>query len=211
MVDKTAKGMKIWFAIRSALFVIAGSLILAFYNLPEMALVIPYTVGITIGYYGIESLILALLKKSMFEKEGNIIEGVVFITFSVLMMFVINNEIAKVCVLWAMWVIERELREAESAVKSLIKGGLGILNILESATLIVFSILLMVDSEEHMITHMFLLGLELILEVAFVCMNLIFLRFIAPRLFKNKLAVTESLSESRGDEVDLEALEEDIK
>ncbi len=185
--------LKVWFYAKSTVFTIAGIVVLVFSYYKEMLNILPYVVGATIGYYGIESVLLGLLKKRIHNKEGNIVEGFVFIIFSVLMMFVINDDPVKVCVLWAIWSMEREIREVEEAVKSLKNGKLGILNIIESAVIVVFCVLLLVDpNEEHIKMHILILGIELILEVAFVWMNIGYTTYREWKIKKDGEAVNSS-------------------
>ena len=89
----------------------------------------------------------------------------------------VNDDLVKVCVIWGTWSILREAFEFAENSESLMHKGPGLCSMIESIVVIVLSITMIAHpSEHHAHVHIFLLGIELILEVVFPLLYLLWYR-----------------------------------
>lgn len=190
--------MKIYGAIRTAVYWVLTALVLAF--IPEIAEieVLRYFIGGLIIFYGVDEIIHTAVKnKKRYNVNTlywNIIEIVIGIT---LIAFVETGEIgvayAVVCVGWAMWSILRETHELVEVTEELKENKLipckivAIINLLESLTVIALSLTMLIEpGEHHAKIHLYLLAVELFTKVLFPIVN-----YIAERFSEKKTAKTE--------------------
>lgn len=190
--------MKIYGAIRTAVFLALTALVLAF--IPEIAgiEVLRYFIGGLMVFYGVEEIIHTAVKNEKHYNINtlywNIIEIVIGIT---LIAFVETGEIevtyAVVCVGWAMWSILRETHELVEATEELKESKLipckivAIVNLLESLTVIALSLTMLIEpGEHHAKIHLYLLAVELFTKVLFPIVN-----YIAEHFAEKKAAKAE--------------------
>ena len=162
------------------LFVAMGILVLVFNEaiMAKEGALINGIVGSVIAIYGLEGVILPLVRKQWKEKQVAILNGGINILIAVIMIFLLENhpdELRIVCVIWSIWSI---MREGEEIVEKGFEGIkehpiTSIINFAESIIVIVFSVMLICakdahELEHHAHAHVILLGIELIIEVIWV-------------------------------------------
>ena len=162
------------------LFVAMGILVLVFNEaiMANEGALINGIVGCVIAIYGLEGVILPLVRKQWKEKQVAILNGGINILIAVIMIFLLENhphELRIVCVIWSIWSI---MREGEEIVEKGFEGIkehpiTSIINFAESIVVIVFSVMLICakdahELEHHAHAHVILLGIELIIEVIWV-------------------------------------------
>ena len=162
------------------LFVAMGILVLVFNEaiMAKEGALINGIVGCVIAIYGLEGVILPLVRKQWKEKQVAILNGGINILIAVIMIFLLENhphELRIVCVIWSIWSI---MREGEEIVEKGFEGIkehpiTSIINFAESIVVIVFSVMLICakdahELEHHAHAHVILLGIELIIEVIWV-------------------------------------------
>ena len=171
---------KIYKIIKLAIFVTLGVLILVFNKaiMNEEGAIINGIVGSIIAIYGLEGIILPIATKKIKAEKIEMLNGAIDVLIAVVMIFFLEGhpeELRIVCVLWSLWSIMRE------GVEVFDKGFVGIrnhpitsaINIAESIIVVVFSVMLICakdfhELEHHAHAHVILLGIELIIEVAWV-------------------------------------------
>lgn len=167
---------KIYKIIKTGLFIAAGILIFIFANgfVADEGANISLYVGIVMAFYGLEAVIMTLLKKEVKEEPIKFLNGFVNILLAVIMIFLLKDNEAAVriaCTIWCVWSIMREGEEIFEKVLEGIKEHpvTSLINFAESVVVIVFSIGLIAIEEEELVEdalkHVYLLGVELILEV----------------------------------------------
>ena len=172
---------KIYKIIKTALFIAAGVVIFFTANLfvKDEGVNISLWVGIVMAFYGLEAIIVTLLKKEVKEEPIKFLNGFVNIILAVIMIFVIRGQLEAVrvaCTIWCIWSIMREGEEIfEKVIEDFKEHTItSVINFAESVVVIIFSLILIkVSAEapeidevvEDAIKHVYLLGVELILEV----------------------------------------------
>lgn len=173
---------KIWKYIKTALFVATGVLIFFTANdfVKDEGINISLWVGLVMAFYGLEAIITVVLKKEVKKELLKLFNGVINVLLAIIMIFLIRgqlNNVVVACVIWCIWSI---MREGEEIFEKVVEGFkehpiTSVINLAESVVVIVFSIILIkVSAEaplveeviEDAIKHVYLLGVELILEVA---------------------------------------------
>ena len=180
--------MKVYGAIRTAMYWILTALVIAFVSTLAQIEVLRYFIGGLMIFYGIEEIIYTVFKNkkhySIRSLYWNIVEIVIGIT---LVVFVETGNVevtyAVVCVCWAIWSILREAHELVEATEKLKDNKLllcrivAIVNFLESFTVIALSLTMLIEpSEHHAKIHLYLLVAELFTKVLFPLVNYIALR-----------------------------------
>ena len=171
---------KIYKIVKFILFIVMGVLVLIFNKtiMNNKGAILNGLVGLIMAIYGLEGVILPIVTKKIKQERIEMLNGGINILFAVVMIFLLENndeELRIVCVLWSVWSIMRE------GVEIFDKGIVGIknhpitstINFVESIVVIVFSVELicaknLADLEHHAHTHVILLGIELIIEVAWL-------------------------------------------
>lgn len=167
---------KIYKIIKAALFVVAGVLIFVFAHgfIADEGANINLYVGIVMAFYGLEVAIIMLLKKEVKEEPIKFLNALINILLAVIMIFLIEGngwEVRIACTIWCIWSIMREGEEIfEKVLEGLKEHPItSVINLAESVVVIIFSIgLLTVEPHELVedaLKHVYLLGVELILEV----------------------------------------------
>lgn len=175
--------MKIYNAIRTALYWILTILVLVFVSTIAEIEVLRYFIGGLMIFYGIEEILLNVFKNkkhySGHTLYWNIIEMAIGLT---LVIFVESEEVsvayAVVCVCWAVWSILRETRELFEVSEELKHNKLtvcrivAIVNLVESLTVIALSLTMIIEpGEHHAKIHLYLLAVELFTKVLFPIIN----------------------------------------
>ena len=146
---------------KTILYIAAGILIFIFFRkmLPYAA----FLVGGVVLIYALEELVFCILRRQF----AALAESLIQIVLAVLL-FLSSGDLAKICVIWGVWGIIRESRELTHALVNIKKRRLAIWDIIESVVVISLSVTMILSPTEHHATaHLILLGIELILEVAF--------------------------------------------
>ena len=171
---------KIYKITKFLLFVVMGVLVLVFNKsiMSNEGAILNGLVGSIMAIYGLEGVILPIATKKVKQERVEMLNGSINILLAVVMIFLLENnpsELRIVCVLWSVWSIMRE------GVEIFDKGIVGVknhpitsaINFAESIVVIIFSVELICAKEFHELvhhahTHVILLGIELIIEVAWV-------------------------------------------
>ena len=158
---------KIWRPIKAVLWTVAAILILVFRE--EVVLLLNYLVGGIMVAYGLETVVLHLVKKESFKKENRFFWGLIEVAIGITLIFLIDLgdpegiPYATVCVVWAIWSMLREALEIEEGIREILHKEPALLSLAESLVAIVFSVLLLLQpGEHHAMTHVILLFVELI-------------------------------------------------
>src|SRR5574344_907564 len=112
---------KIWRPIKAALWTVAAILILVFRE--EVVLLLNYLVGGIMVAYGLETVVLHLVKKESFKKENRFFWGLIEVAIGITLIFLIDLgdpegiPYATVCVVWAIWSMLREALEIEEGIR----------------------------------------------------------------------------------------------
>lgn len=185
--------MKIYGAIRTAMYWALTVLVIVFVSKIAEIEVLRYFIGGLMIFYGLEEIVLAVFKNkkhySGHSLYWNIIEVVIGLT---LVVFVETGDIevtyAVVCVGWAIWSILRETRELVEVTEELKHNKLtvcrivAIVNLIESLTVIALSLTMLIEpGEHHAKIHLYLLAVELFTKVLFPIIN-----YTAERLEEKK-------------------------
>ena len=176
-----------WKILKLVVYLIAGCLIMAFSEQVMEYVVI--LVGAVMTVYAIETIIVSVFEKAVLHEDNELFEGLILILLAIVLLFTDKNNLEKICVIWAIWSIIRETEEIKECLYDIFhKNPPGFtktfhfIHIAESAIVIVLSLVMLLSpTEKTAHTHVILLGLELILEVAFPLMNA-----IAEKICKSK-------------------------
>ena len=198
--------MKIYGAIRTAIYWALTALVFAFVLTLAEIEVLRYAIGGLMIFYGIEEIVLTAIKHekhySIHSLYWNLIEILIGL---VLIVFVETEDeevtYAVVCVCWAIWSILREARELVEVTeelkehKPILSKIASIVNMLESLTVIALSLTMLIEpGEHHAKIHLYLLAVELFTKVLFPIVH-----YIAERL-EQKKELKEAKAESAPDE-----------
>ena len=167
---------KIYKLIKTILFVVSGVLIFVFAKdfVSNGGTKINMYVGFVMYFYGLETVTLMLIKKEIKHEPIKFLNGLINILLAVVMIFLIDGngyEVRIACTIWSIWSIMREGEEIfEKVIEGFKKAPItSLINLVESVIVIVFSILLITVEPEELLEdalkHVYLLGVELILEV----------------------------------------------
>lgn len=171
--------MKIYGIIKTVIYLALTALVIAFVSSIAEIEVLRYFIGGLIIFYGVEEIVFTVFKNkkhySIHTIFWNIIE--IFIGL-VVIVFVETGDIevtyAVVCVCWAIWSILREARELAELIKEIkeqkpvICRVVNIISLLESLTVVAFSLTMLIEpGEHHAKIHLYLLAAELFTKAAF--------------------------------------------
>ncbi len=175
--------MKIWELIKTAIYLITGTAIIIFSD--NVMPYISFFVGSIMVVYAVENIILTAMHKTFFYEEGELFEGVILLLFAFILLFAGNENIEKICTVWAVWSILRETKDFKDSLHKVLyrhSKPVNVIHCAESAFVIYLStVMLLTPSLEHAHTHVILLGIELILEVLFPIADEILLKISATR------------------------------
>jgi hypothetical protein len=146
---------------KSVLYVTAAVLIFIFHKtvMPYVA----FLVGGVVMVYALDELAYLIAQK----RFADVAESEIQIVLAVLL-FLAHGDIVKVCIIWGVWSVIREGREMTHAFVHLKSHRLALVNVAESVVVIVLSCTMILEpGDHHAHVHVILLGIELILEIAF--------------------------------------------
>lgn len=167
--------MKIIKWIRFCLYVVLGVLVFIFHEFVLEHL--NYTVGGIMIFFGLESAFEIMIHKQLLKNPIIYFNEIMVFLLGVILLFLPGNEhFVTVCVVWSVWSILREGWEVgEKVVSKELHWPIAIINLTESIVVIVLSIMLIFNpTEHHALVHVYLLGIELLLEVLFPIINTIY-------------------------------------
>ena len=185
--------MKIFRIVKSVVFLAAGILTLVLHDLimKDEGSLVGIIVGSAILLYGLDMTFRGVVERRLFG-ENYLFFGALSQFLIAAALFAVSGSIESVCVIWAVWSILREGKEMSESLHRVFNKKPGLLNIAESVVIIVFSFMMMMEpSEHHASFHIYLLGIELILEIVFMFVNLLFDRMIEKKR-KEKGTVLEA-------------------
>ena len=146
---------------KAVLYITAGILIFFLYE--KMMPYVAFLVGGVVLAYALEELGFQIARRKFTDIAGSLIQIILAV-----LLFLSHDEIEKVCVIWGVWSIIREGRELSHALSHVKESAVTALNILESISVTVLSIMLVLTpGEHHAKIHLIILGVELILEILF--------------------------------------------
>ena len=193
--------MKIYGAIRTAIYWALTALVLVFISTLAEIEILRYFIGGLMMLYGVEEIIYTVFKNkrhySFHSLYWNIFEILIGLT---LIVSVETGDIevtyAVVCVSWAIWSILRETRELVEATEELKENKLipckivAIVSIIESLTVIALSLTMIIEpGEHHAKIHLYLLAVELFTKALFPILN-----FVTEHLAEKKKDTGEQIS-----------------
>lgn len=183
-MKKDNRSEKIYKIIKTVLFIVAGVLTLVFAKefVANQGEHINLYVGIVMAVYGLETAIVMLLKKKVKEEPIKFLNGLINILLAIVMIFLIEENAFELRIGTTIWCIWAIMREGEEIFEKVVIGFkkhpvISVINFIESVVVIIFSItLITVESSELLedaLKHVYLLGVELILEVVWPQLSLL--------------------------------------
>ena len=161
---------KYWFIPKAVLYIAAAVVILILHE--QVMPYVGYLVGGVVLVYALEELVF-----SWIEKDWKAFSEAVVQLILAGLLFATSHNLVSVCTIWGVWSIIREVREMTGALQEIRKDRSGIVNIIESVVMIVLSVMMIVaPTYRHAHTHVILLAIELILEIVFPLVSILFTR-----------------------------------
>lgn len=175
--------MKIYGAIRTAIYWILGILIIVFISTLAEIEVLRYFIGGLMIFYGADEILVTAVRNKrhypIYLLYWFFMEIIIGFT---LVVFVKTGDVevtyAVVCVCWAIWSILREDRELIELSKQLKKNKpigckiVAITSLLESLTVIVLSLMMLIEpGKHHAEMHLYLLVVEMFTKMLFPIIN----------------------------------------
>ena len=161
----------LWKTVRIVVFTAAAVLIFVFPGyFTEYA---AFVVGSVMILFALDDLIRIKVVHGSFRLLPTGVNDLVSVFLGVLMMVFLHStatnseHLIKVCTIWAVWSIIEEGYELYEFCSLFREKKMGILGGLCSLSVIVLSVLLIIDPEAHIRFHIIILGVELILKYAF--------------------------------------------
>lgn len=157
--------------LKNAVFIFSGVAVILFYIIADMETAIsgvPFIVGATMLLFGVDTILTVIVYKKKLNGHTKLFESIALFIMGIVVMFVGRNSLTIACVIWGVWSIQRECREIAEKVFDSKNKVVASLNLLESIVIICFSVILIFSpADHHAYLHLLILGIELILEVAF--------------------------------------------
>lgn len=141
-----------------------------------------YLVASLMFAYSIFDFVDMLEKKKTLEAHTKLFDCIIQVVFGILILTTFKGSIpeegyATVCIIWAVWSICREGQELAEDLERFKEHIPAYLNVIESIVVLVLSFMLIANPHpEHAISHIILLGFELILGVLFPHVDYFFIR-----------------------------------
>ena len=172
--------MKKWQILKAVLYL---ALAICIFVLNDT--VMPY-VGILVGavvcLYAAEEFAVCAAKKVLFSDAYHLFDGIAQLLIGIIL-FIVSDDIIKVCLVWGVWSILRESKEMAEAIKKLPTRKSEIINVIESVTIIALSFLMILEpNDDHAYLHMILLGVELVIVVLFYYIEVFENKFLQRKL-----------------------------
>ncbi len=171
-------------AIKLVLFIIWGILLFIFHDkvadhAHEGIQQLAFLVASLMFAYSIFDFIDMLEKKKTLKAHTKLFDCVIQVIFGIIILAVpdISNTYSTVCIIWAVWSICREGEELAEDMERFKEHIPAYLNVIESIIVLVLSFMLIASPhEEHAVSHVILLGFELILGVLFPHIDYFFIK-----------------------------------
>ena len=150
-------------AIKLGLFIVLA--ILVFIFRVEIVENLKYFIGGLMLLYGLEEILYEVIySRSHFLHKDKVYLGFIEVLLGVVLLSV-QISYGAVCIIWATWSILREAYEIKEVINEIENIIPKILSAIESAVIIVFSILLIIEpGEHHAMIHLYLLLAELVIS-----------------------------------------------
>ena len=171
-------------AIKLVLFIVWGILLFIFHN--EIAehdeYYLAYLVASLMFAYSVFDFVDMLEKKKTLAAHTKLFDCIIQIVFGTLILTTFKGDTPEVgyttiCVIWAVWSICREGEELAEDMERFKEHIPAYLNVIESIVVLVLSFMLIAKPHpEHAVSHIILLGFELILGVLFPHIDYFFIR-----------------------------------
>lgn len=157
--------MKKWQIIKAVLYLLIALCVFVF-NKALMPYV-GYLVGGVVCLYAVEELAVYAVKKTLFSDAYHLFDGIAQLLIGIIL-FIVSNDVIKVCLVWGVWSILRESKEMAEAIKKIPLRKSESINVAESIIIIALSFLMILEpNEDHAFLHIILLGAELVIVVLF--------------------------------------------
>lgn len=166
--------MKTYRLVKSIIYVIGGILIFVFHN--KILNGANFLIGSVMIVFCLNNLIVLSKEKKISKYMPRIVYDILIFILGIVLMFLVDiKQFTTVCVIWAVWSIIREEWEVSDAIFEYKNDVIKIINIIESIFLIVISVFFIYGpTVDHLHLHIILLGIELMLEVAFPYLDILF-------------------------------------
>ena len=178
------KAFKTIKAIKFVLFVVWGILLFVFHNkiAEHNTYYLAYLVASLMFAYSVFDFVDLLEKKKTFEAHTKLFDCIIQVIFGILILTTFKGESPElgyttVCTIWAVWSICREGEELAEDLERFKEHIPAYLNVIESIIVLVLSFMLIAHPHpEHAVSHIILLGFELILGVVFPHIDYFFVK-----------------------------------
>ena len=170
--------------IKLVLFIVWGILLFIFHN--EIAehdtYYLAYLVASLMFAYSVFDFVDMLEKKKTLAAHTKLFDCIIQIIFGILILTTFKGSIpqegyATICIIWAVWSICREGEELAEDMERFKEHIPAYLNVIESIVVLVLSFMLIANPHpEHAVSHIILLGFELILGVLFPHIDYFFIK-----------------------------------
>ena len=161
--------MKQWQIVKTILYSLAGIAVLVFHE--QITDFVGFVVGAIIIAYSVDALIVSVIKKNYIGENLFLFGGLIHLFIGVII-FIVSDDIVKICLVWSVWTIILEGKELSESISRLLLKKPSILNTIESIVIIFMAFLLILEPTLHNAhVHVVILGIELILEVLFPIAN----------------------------------------
>ena len=161
--------MKNYQIAKTILYLTAGILVLIFNQ--TVINFVGLTVASVVIVFGVDITVFSIIKKSYFGENSLFFGGIIQFTLGLIILLV-KDDIIKVCLTWAIWSILREIKEMSNAINEIRERKYRFINLTESILIIIFSFIMIMNPDEpHARIHVYILGVELLLEVIFPYLN----------------------------------------
>ena len=119
-----------------------------------------YLIGGLMCLYGLEGLVISIIQKEWLKYH--FYQGMIE-TFLGVVTIIFVDDFETICIMWGVWSIIRESGEIQDAVVSMVNKGPGLISLILSIVVLLFSAKIIIDpTEEVVLTHFTLLAIELI-------------------------------------------------
>ena len=178
------KAFRVLKGIKFVLFVIWGILLFIFHNqiAEHDTYYLAYLVASLMFAYSVFDFADMLEKKKTLAAHTKLFDCIIQIVFGTLILTTFKGSIPQegyetICIIWAVWSICREGEELAEDMERFKEHIPAYLNVIESIVVLVLSFMLIANPHpEHAVSHIILLGFELILGVLFPHIDYFFIK-----------------------------------
>ena len=151
--------MKTLDLIKPIIYIITGTLIIIFFH--KILSILPYVVGSIMVLVNVEAIVVDTLEHDYSHTGYKL--GI--ITLGIIIMTAVRNDFEAICIIWATISIINGGRGLIKSATEITKSKISILGLLIALISIILSIFLILhQNEEHIQSHIILLGIEIILD-----------------------------------------------